>query len=91
MFRDPWFHILAVYEPRGRSMADIVAEVAYERKISVRDLRSPSQRHQVIAARWEAFRRIRQERPDLSSTVIAGFFRCEPSTVRRVWRSKEAA
>ncbi len=87
----PWFRIIEIIEPRGRSIADIALAVASERKIALRELRSNTWRRHTQQARYEAFRRIRQERPDVSSTLIGEYFRVEASTVRRAWRMEQAA
>jgi len=87
----PWFHIIEVIEPRGRSIADIAQSVAQARRINLNEMRSSTYRGPIKRARHEAFRLIRQERPDLSSTLIGEYFRVEPPTVRRVWRMEQAA
>lgn len=87
----PWFRIIEIIEPRGRSIADIALSVAKDRLVSLSEMRSSTYREPIVRARYEAFRRIRQERPDVSSTLIGEYFRVEPSTVRRAWRMEQAA
>jgi chromosomal replication initiation ATPase DnaA len=84
MFREPWFSIIEVHEPTGRSMADIAAEVAAEHGVEVSRLRGPEQTYNVNAARHAAIRRVSQERPNLSSGQIARFFCRDGSTIRHV-------
>lgn len=87
MFREPWFSILEVYEPRGRSMADIVKEVVEQTGVSLERMRSWE--HKARPARLTAITAIRGERPDLTSGQVAAFFRRDTSLVRKYW--KEAA
>jgi chromosomal replication initiation ATPase DnaA len=82
MFREPWFSIIEVHESTGRSMADIAAEVAAEHGVEVAALRGSSQANEITWVRRAAFRRIHQERPDLSSGQIARYFHREGSSVR---------
>lgn len=85
MFREPWFSIIDVYEPRGRSMADIVKEVVDQTGVSLERMRSWS--HKARAARVAAIKAVRSERPDLTSGQMAVFFRRDASTVRYYWRA----
>lgn len=85
-FRKPFFEIIEVIEPRGRSMADIVKEVAARRKVSVREMRSGCFYRYITQARQEAYRAIRSERPDITSGQIAIFFNREGSTIRHHFR-----
>lgn len=90
----PWFSIVDVIEPRGRSIADIVAEVAEKTGVKVGAIRSPLVINRVVAARDAALARIREERPDLGSARVAEFFNRDPSSIRYSWRRsarKEAA
>jgi hypothetical protein len=87
MFREPWFSIIEVHEPSGRSMADIAAEVAAEHGVEVSDLRGTSRRHKITSVRHDAFLRICRERPELSSAQIARYFHREGSTLRHVIRN----
>lgn len=90
----PWFSIIDVTERRGRSMADIVADVAAEYGVKVAVMRSPLLLDHIVAARDAALARIRQERPDLGSARVAEFFNRDPSSIRYSWRRsarKEAA
>lgn len=87
--REPWFRIIEVREPSGRSIADIAKQAANEfgmRLSDMRDRRYPSAR----SARRRALQMIRTERRDLSSSQVAAFFGMEGSTVRHVWRRFEA-
>ena len=79
--KKPWFSIVEVVEPRGRSMDDIAQEVARKRRVPLRDMRGVTTRADVVAARWEAIDIISRERPDLSSTVIGQYFNRDPSSV----------
>ena len=82
----PWFSIIDVVEARGRSIADIAAEVAHECKVDLRIMRSAVVLTHVLAARDKALARIRQERPDLSSRHVAAYFHRDPSSIRHSWR-----
>ena len=82
----PWFHIIDVIEPRGRSMEDIAAEVARERGVTVVAMRSPRFTIPVFEARCEAMTRISAERPDLVSEQVGRYFNRDGSIVRRIWR-----
>jgi hypothetical protein len=84
--RDPWFSIIDVTEGRGRSIADIAAEVARECRVDLRVMRSALMLTHVLAARDKALARIRQERPDLSSRHVAEYFRRDSSSIRHSWR-----
>jgi hypothetical protein len=86
MTRKPFFRILEVREPEGRSIADITAEVAAERRIHIQVLRSPLMLAHILAARDEAITRIMQERPDIPSSQVAAYFNRDPSTIRYSWR-----
>lgn len=87
MFPKPWFSILEVHDIRGRSMADIAAEVCAENGLSLADLRSVRQRGTFVAARKEFYRRIARERPDISSTQAGAFLHRDGSSARHVWRT----
>ncbi len=87
----PWFRILEIIEPRGRSIADIALSVALTRLVSLNEMRSSTYRGPIRRARYEAFRLIREERPDVSSRIVGDYFRVDPSTVRRAWRMEQAA
>jgi hypothetical protein len=87
----PWFHVIEIIEPRGRSIADIALSVARARRIDLDEMRSNTCRLPVQRARHEAYRTIRRERPEVSSSLIANYFRVEASGVRRVWRRESAA
>lgn len=90
MIKKPWFSIIDVTEKRGRSMADIAAEVAREHRVSLTELRGERHLKYVCAARMEAMVKVRAERPDLSSAQVAAYFNRDPSTVRHTWRKAEA-
>lgn len=81
-FTKPWFRVVSVHEKMGTSMADIAMDVARDCGIRLADMRTNCRRKHVVRARWEAYRRIRTERPDLSSAQIAMFFGVEGSSVR---------
>lgn len=91
MFREPFFRIIDVHEAKGRSVADIVAEVATERGINIRVLRSPLQLGHIASARHEAIARIKAERPDLSSAQVAAYFNRNASTIRHSWLRQRVA
>lgn len=84
--RAPWFSIIDVIETRGRSIADISAEVANECGVDLRVMRSALVLDHIVAARDKALARIRRERPDVSSGTVAAYFNREPSTIRHSWR-----
>lgn len=88
--REPWFRIVEIIEPSGRSMADICVDVAGEFGIRVADIRGGRRNPGLRKARRKAFDMVRMERPDLSSAQVAAFFNVEGSTVRHVWRRLEA-
>lgn len=83
--REPWFRIIEVIELNGRSIADIVHEVATEHGVTVTDIRGCRQNMQVRRARSEAMKAVARERPDLSSGQAAIFFRRDGSTIRQQW------
>lgn len=89
--RDPFFRILDVTEARGRSIADIAAEVAGRRQVSLNRLRGRQQDEWARKARHEAILQIKAERPDLSSAVVSQFFGREASVIRRLWRNGAVA
>lgn len=89
--REPWFRILDVTEDRGRSIADIAAEVALESGVNLRVMRSPLMLDHILAARDKALARIKQERPDLTSSQVGAYFRRDPSVVRHHWRKMAGA
>ena len=78
--KKPWFSILAVYDLK-RSMADIAVDVANTCRVSLGEMRGAAQRPDVVSARWEAFAAIREERPDLSASIIGRYFNKDCSTV----------
>lgn len=82
-----FFEILDVVEHHGRPIAEIAAEVARERGISLAEMRGQRGTKELISARWEAMKRIRAERPDLNSACIARYFHRDGSTIRHAWRS----
>ena len=84
--RKPWFHVIEVWEPGGRSMADIVNDVVRETGVSLAEIRSLLQFAPVCKARNMAYLRIRAERRDLTSGEVAHFLRKDGSTIRRAWR-----
>ena len=90
MLKKPWFRIIGVYEGGKRSMADIAAEVARDRGIGLHEMRGEAKPGYVVDARFEAYRRIRQERPNLSSSQVAAYFNKEPSSIRHAWRRQHA-
>lgn len=89
-FKKPWFRIVEVVEPTGRTMADIAAEIAAKRLVPLKDMRGSSRRHEISRARWAAYRQIKLERPDLTSTQVAMYFNRDASSVRHAWRAMEA-
>lgn len=84
-FRKPWFRIVEVVDLRGRSLADIVSDVARKHGISLAELRGSRQNMRVSKARKAAFKALHSERPDLSSNAVATYFRRDPSTIRHIW------
>lgn len=84
--RKPWFRIIDVVENCGRSIADIAAEVAQEYSVHTNVMRSPLKLAHIVEARDIALARIRRERPDLSSRVVAEYFRRDSSAIRHSWR-----
>lgn len=90
--RKPWFRIIEVVECSGRSMADIVADVARQHEVSLSELRSNRQPPRLRAIRKEVLRRVWSERPDLSSAQIGKFLNRDPSSIRHLLsRATEAA
>lgn len=89
--REPWFRIVSVSERGGRSMADIVKDVAESRGLTVEDLRGWRNTKPIATARHVAWEQIRVERPDLSSSQVARYFRRDGSTVRHRWLRMERA
>ena len=89
--RDPWFSIVDVIEERGRSIADIAAEVARECGVNLNVMRSPLMLKHVVAARDAALAHILQERPDAPSSYVAAYFNREASTIRHAWRKLRRA
>lgn len=87
--RTPWFQIIDVVEPRGRSIADIAAECAEEFGVNLNVLRSPLMFDHIVDARHKTLARIRQERPDLRSHQVAAYFHRESSTIRHSWRKTQ--
>ena len=90
MFRDPWFRIIDVTEPRGLSIADIAREEAEKAGVSLDQLRGRTRKHDVVDVRRRVYDRARVERPDLSSSQIANYMRKDASSVRHAWRRMEA-
>ena len=84
-FRKPWFEILEVIEPRGRSMADIAMRVAARFNTNVSEIRGRRQTQRIAAARRAFCRAVYRERPDLSTSVVADFLGRDRSTVRHMW------
>ena len=82
----PWFTILEIIEPKGRSVIDIIRSVAEEERVAFRDIVGATQIKPVRKARIKAYQRVHAERPDLSSTVAAKFFNREASVLRRFWK-----
>jgi hypothetical protein len=91
MYRKPWFQILEVIEPRGRSMADIVNEVVKRRKVSLREVLGARQHEYLLEARREIYEAIRAERPDLSSNQVGKFMNRDGSRIRHFWRNQSEA
>jgi chromosomal replication initiation ATPase DnaA len=85
--RKPWFSIIEVIERSGRSLADIVGEVAREHEVSLDDLRSNRQPPVLRAVRREVVKRVWRERPDLSSTQIGRFLNRDASSIRHLLSS----
>lgn len=86
MYREPFFEILDVTELRGRSMADIAAEVLKGRKADMKEVRSDRRDRRIAAVRKEIVRRFKVERCDLSSEQVARFLKLDPTTIRHHWR-----
>jgi chromosomal replication initiation ATPase DnaA len=82
--RKPWFSIIEVIERSGRSLADIVGEVAREHEVSLVDLRGNRQPARLRVVRKEVVRRVWSERPDLSSSQIGKFLNRDPSAIRKL-------
>lgn len=89
MFREPWFRIIDITEPRGLSLADIAKQEAEKAGVELDVLRGKSQKHGIVRIRRAIYRRIRIERPDLSSSQVAKFMRKDSSTVRHEWSRME--
>lgn len=82
MFREPWFCILDVVDPRGRSIAEISAEAAREMKVPLEVLRGTLYSQRLHQKRLVVYSRIKAERPDVRSDQIARYFNREASTIR---------
>jgi chromosomal replication initiation ATPase DnaA len=89
--RKPWFCIIDISEPEGRSVEEITREVARRRGIDIKAICSRNTFPEVICARMEAYAAIMRERPDLKSDAVAGFFNKNSSSVRHAWRRLRAA
>lgn len=83
MFREPWFQILDVVDPRGRSIAEISAEAAAEMKVPLEVLRGRLCRHSLYQKRQAIYLRIKAERPDIPSGKIGKYFNRDASTIRQ--------
>lgn len=83
--RNPWFTIIEIIEPRGRPIAEIAAEVARTRGVSLAEMRGARLSRNIAQARREALARIRIERPDVQSHIVARYFHREGSTIRHAW------
>lgn len=83
MFREPWFRILDVVDPRGRSIAEISAEAAREMNVPLDVLRGTLYRHRLHQKRLAVYSRIKAERPDVPSSQIGRYFNRDPSSVRK--------
>lgn len=82
----PWFRVLEVIESNGRSIADIVRDVATRHGVTLREIRGDRQTQSLKGVRQEIYRIIATERPDISSGAVAQFLKCDGSTVRHYWR-----
>jgi alkylated DNA nucleotide flippase Atl1 len=85
MFREPWFSIIEVHEHRGRSMADIAAEIVKAHGADLKKVRAGAYDAVSRQAREACFLAIRAERPDLHSGIVGKFFNRDPTKVRLVW------
>lgn len=90
MFRDPWFQIIDVTEPRGLSLADIARQEAEQAGVAIDQVRGKCQKAPLVRTRRAIYRRVRVERPDLTSTQVAIYMRKDGSTIRHEWRRMEA-
>ena len=84
MLREPWFEILSITEPAGRSVADIVAGCVRKHRVSLKEMRGAGQSRYVTKARRQTVEAIVVERPDLASRHIASFLNRDPSTIRHM-------
>lgn len=89
-FKKPWFEIIDVCDIRGRSLADIAADVCEQHRMPLRELKSSRRYRELILARRDFYATVKRERPDLTSRLVSEFLGQDPSTVRYAWR-KEAA
>lgn len=89
MLKKPWFSIIEVTEMRGRSIADIAAEVARERGVSLTEMLSERRIKYVCEARSAAIKRVAEVRRDVTAAQIARYFNRDPSTIRKNWRRAE--
>lgn len=91
MYREPFFEIIDVVEPRGRSMGDIAADVLKGRRVGINEVRSDRRDRFIVNIRKEIISRFMRERRDLSSGQMAIFLNMDASTIRHHWRKLAAA
>lgn len=91
VMRPPWFSIIEVIEPRGRSMHDIASGIAARHCISMALLRGQRRSTTLFAVRKKIYQQIKIERPDLSSGAVARFMNRDGSSVRHAWLQMDRA
>ena len=91
MFREPWFRIIDIIDPRGASLAEIARQEAEKAGVTVEDIRGMRRQRNLVRVRFAVYRRAKLERPDLTSSQVARFMRKDSSTVRHAWAMMENA